>query len=325
MLRKILEQQKPYILILDDVWRSFEPKQVGIPKPLVNDGCKLMLTTRSKEVAREMDCRSFQVKTLSSVASLKLFKDSVGGVACSFNKHIEETLMLIVEECDGLPLAIKIVAESMKGISDLHLWHVALTLSQLREGKRNVAGTDQNDAFSQLKFSYDCLDHNIKACFLHCAMYPEDNKIPKDELIEYWIEEELIEMKKTRQAMKEESHYILTKLEENCLVEFVGFDTEYYVRMHDLVRDMTIYITRSNPRFRVKVGISLEKILEEHKWKEDLVKVSLMSKIQEVPSSMPSPSLLRCCSLVIIFQQFQITFSSICLSLRFLIFPIIMV
>ncbi|GKV32559.1 hypothetical protein SLEP1_g41155 [Rubroshorea leprosula] len=50
MLLQVLERHRPYLLILDDVWSRFELEDVGIPKPLVSDGCKLVLTTRSQEI-----------------------------------------------------------------------------------------------------------------------------------------------------------------------------------------------------------------------------------------------------------------------------------
>ncbi|GLT94923.1 hypothetical protein SLE2022_126340 [Rubroshorea leprosula] len=175
----------------------------------------------------------------------------------------------------------------MRRISDPRLWKNAL--NELIEQKRTVAGTEA-DKFGILKFSYDYLkDEKIQHCFLYCALYPEDHKIPKDEIIEYWIEEGLIEEMQTRQAMKHKGHDILKKLEDNCLLEFTEdkFKGEC-VRMHDLLRDMALQITRKSPRFLVKAGRELP---EEHEWKEDLLKVSLMyNYIEEIPLSLPSPN-----------------------------------
>ncbi|GLT83364.1 hypothetical protein SLE2022_016570 [Rubroshorea leprosula] len=120
-------------------------------------------------------------------------------------------------------------------------------------------------------------------------MYPEDYKIPKEEIIEYWIEEGLIDVMETRQVMKDEGHAILRKLEDNCLLEFVKNGKDC-VRMHDVVRDMALHITRTSPRFFVKAGLALKELPEVQEWREDILKVSLMQNyIQEIPSSMPSP------------------------------------
>ncbi|GLT94924.1 hypothetical protein SLE2022_126350 [Rubroshorea leprosula] len=285
-LLAILEGQGSFVLILDDVWTGFCLEDVGIPEPTAENGCKLVLTTRSKEVARTMGCVIIDVKPLKSDEALKLFLDKVGNDIL-LSPTLGSTLKMIVDECAGLPLAIVTVAGSMKGISDPRLWKNAL--NELIEQKRTVAGTEA-DKFGILKFSYDHLkDEKIQHCFLYCALYPEDHKIKKDEIIEYWIEEGLIEEMQTRQAMKYKGHDILKKLEDNCLLEFTEdkFKGEC-VRMHDLLRDMALQITRKSPRFLVKAGRELP---EEHEWKEDLLKVSLMyNYIEEIPLSLPSPN-----------------------------------
>ncbi|GLT84569.1 hypothetical protein SLE2022_027900 [Rubroshorea leprosula] len=89
--------------------------------------------------------------------------------------------------------------------------------------------------------------------------------------------------------MNWKGHDILDKLVDNCLlqsVELIHEDGEY-VSMHDLLREMALEIS---PQFLVKAGIALEKLPEEHEWRENLLKVSLMSNdITEIPSSMSSP------------------------------------
>ncbi|GKV25706.1 hypothetical protein SLEP1_g35101 [Rubroshorea leprosula] len=191
----------------------------------------------------------------------------------------------IVNECDGLPLAIITVAGSLKEISEPRLWKAAL--NQLRECRRNVAGTD-DDAFRILKFSYDRLRNpKIQHCFLYCAMYPEDYNIQRKEIIEYWIDEGFIDEMETWQAMKDEGYDILRKLEDNCLLE--DGEEEDCVRMHDLVRDMALNVTRTNPQFLVKAGLRLKKLPEKGEWTENLEKVSLMRNfIKEIPSNIPS-------------------------------------
>ncbi|GLT96081.1 hypothetical protein SLE2022_137300 [Rubroshorea leprosula] len=300
-LSMMLEKEKPYLLILDDVWSSFKLEDVGIPKPNVTDGCKLVLTTRSHEVGRSMDCIGIRVNTLSEEEALKLFLNKVGKTVLSdhggsIRKHLESTLKGIVDECDGLPLAIVTVAGSLKGISEPQSWRAAL--KQLQDCKRNVAGTD-NDAFKILKFSYDRLKNSeIQYCFLYCALYPEDHNIPKEDIIEYWIDEGFIDEMGTRHEMKDEGYDILRQLEENSLLE-----SEYRgasVRMHDLIRDMALHITRTSPRFLVEAGKLLRELPEKVKCTEDVEKVSIMfNQIEDIPSSMASSTCTRLTTLLL--------------------------
>ncbi|MFQ6641206.1 hypothetical protein Gotur_016055, partial [Gossypium turneri] len=137
----------------------------------------------------------------------------------------------------------------------------------------------------RLKFSFDHLkDEKVKSCFLHCALYPEDFEIEKDELIECWIEEGFIDDMGTRQEMKEKGHVILKKLEENCLLENI---TNVYgqpcIKMHDAVREMALSITRMNPRYMIQAGSQLEELPEKEQWSPDIEKVSLMyNSISEI-------------------------------------------
>ncbi|GLT59552.1 hypothetical protein SLA2020_323640 [Shorea laevis] len=304
MLLRVLQGQMPFLLILDDAWESFKLTTVGIPEPLKSNGCKLVLTTRSHAVAREMDCKITQVKTLSQKEALKLFMHKVGNVVLSdqgcIKGALEANLKEIVNECNGLPLAIVTVAASLKGVFEPRLWSAAL--NQLKNCKRNVAGTNDDDAFGVLKFSYDRLTSSkIQHCFLCCALYPEDHNIPIDSIIDYWIDEGLIDEMETIQALKDEGLDRLKKLQDNCLLESstCRFENDS-VRMHDLVRDMALQITRTSPRFMVEAGKVLTKLPEKGKWTGDLEKVSLMkNEIEEIPSSILSSKCTRLTTLLL--------------------------
>ncbi|GKV34673.1 hypothetical protein SLEP1_g43028 [Rubroshorea leprosula] len=304
VLSKMLEEQKPHLLILDDVWSSFRLEDVGIPKPNVTNGCKLVLTTRLQDVACSMDCRIIQVKNLLKEEALKLFLNEVGDTVLSdhgggIKRDLESTLKEIVDECDGLPLALITVAGSLKGISDSQLW--SLALNQLRKYKRNVAGT-YADAFQILRFSYDRLENQqIQYCFLYCALYPEDHEILKEEIIESWIDEGFIDEMESRQLMRGEGYGIWKKLVDSSLLEFI--EDEYTgdcVRMHDLIRDMALDIARMRPRFLVEAGKALKELPERVNCAEGVEKVSLMHNyIEEIPSSLAFSTCTRLTTLLL--------------------------
>ncbi|KAL2506357.1 Disease resistance protein RFL1 [Abeliophyllum distichum] len=90
---------------------------------------------------------------------------------------------------------------------------------------------------------------------LYCSLYPEDYDIPRDELIANFISEELMHTRLSRRAEYDQGHAILNKLEKACLVEI--WNDREVVRMHDLIRDMALTITKHNPRYMVKAGLEL--------------------------------------------------------------------
>ncbi|GLU24219.1 hypothetical protein SLE2022_401700 [Rubroshorea leprosula] len=269
------------LLILDDVWQQFCLKDVGIPILDGNNGCKLVLTTRLQDVARAMECEVISMNPLPPEEALALFLEKVGSAVLSGGRiqgDIDPFLKQILQKCDGVPLAIVTVAKTMRGKLDPRSWKWALTKLSKFEG-----------IIDRLKFSYECLESQCQECFLYCALYHEDYEIPREELIECWIEEGFIYKEgETRDTMNCEGHVMLEKLVDNCLLESVkNIYEEECVSMHDLLREMALEIS---PQFLVKAGIALEKLPEEHEWRENLLKVSLMrNHITEIPSSMPSP------------------------------------
>ncbi|KAK0601233.1 hypothetical protein LWI29_022360 [Acer saccharum] len=293
VLSKILESRKRLVLILDDVWKRFFLQDVGIPEPTISNGCKLVLTTRSIELALSMGCEAIRVTPLSDGDALNLFLNHSGHDV--YVPTLESTLKEVLKQCAGLPLAIIIIGSSMRGEHEVRVWKNALN-----KLKKNAGGADgmADEVFQRLKFSYDRLPGaKMKHCFLYCALYPEDFAISKEELIEYWIVEGLLDEMETRQEMYDEGLSILKRLENNCLLESVEDTMLFYhvsslgcVKMHDLVRDLALHITSESPRYLVKAGIQLEELPNEKEWKEEVEKVSLMeNSIKEITSYMAIP------------------------------------
>lgn len=280
-----LSRKNKYLLIIDDLWQVYRLEDVGIPEPTRKNGCKLVLTTRDLKVCHGMDCRPIQMRLLSEEEALSLFLDAVGGGVLSV-PNLRETLKLVVKECDCLPLAVVTIAGSLKGVVDNYEWKIALK-DLKASAKRNT-----NEIFEKLRFSYDRLnDSSLQACLRFCALYPEDYEIDREALIGYLIDEGIIK-ERNRQGDFERGRAMLNKLVHACLLEDAGDETEEKdcVKMHDLIRDMVLQITRESPRFLVEAGVGLKCIPDEENWKEDLAKVSLMhNAILTIPSSIQPP------------------------------------
>ncbi|XP_017605948.2 probable disease resistance protein At5g43730 [Gossypium arboreum] len=252
ILSEMLKNAGKHVLILDNVWDKVSLEEVGIPEPSGSNGCKMVLTTRSEHVCKYMGCK---VKPLSEEEALILFLNKVGPNIVQ-SPTIMPTLKLVVRECAGLPLTIVVVAGTMKGEDNPHIWKNAL--GELKERIGKVEGVEA-EVIERLKFSFDHLkDKQAKHCFLYCTVYPEDFEIEMDELIECWIEEGFIDDMGTRQEMKDKGLTILKKLEDNCLLENItNVFGQPCIKMHDAVRDMALSITSMNPRYIVQAGLQL--------------------------------------------------------------------
>ncbi|KAL4354290.1 hypothetical protein GQ457_06G022810 [Hibiscus cannabinus] len=272
MLFETLSQKSRFVLILDDLWNKISFEIIGIPELCA--GSKLVLTTRSFDLCRQLCCRVIKVNPLEERHAWNLFLEKVGWDILNI-PGLEPIAKSIAKRCAGLPLAIVTVAGCMRGIDNLSEWRNALR--ELSVYKKSVHGLE-DDVFHQLRFSYDHLkDQKLQQCFLSCALYPEDFIIKEKVLIQFWIAEGIVEEMDSRQAEFDRGCTIINRLLNNCLLE-VSTVTKYgrHVKMHDLVRDMALHITSEKPRFFVKAGMRLTRPPDVQEWSEDLEKVSLM-------------------------------------------------
>ncbi|KAK3424145.1 hypothetical protein EUGRSUZ_F00948 [Eucalyptus grandis] len=273
MLAEHLERRKNCVLILDDVWEHplLDLKEVGIPDSA--DGFKLVLTTRSFNVCCQMRCQEkIKIEPLSQEVAERLFLVELGSKGPP-NLEIAKS---IVKECVGLPIGVITMARSMLGATDVFEWRDAL--ERLKESSIGLKDME-NKVLMILKFSYDRLgDPDVQQCFLSCALYPEDELIYKFEMVEFFIDQGLIDGLNTRKKQYDRGLTILNKLIKVCLLE----DDGDYMKMHDLIRDMALQIMSATSIVKARKG--LKRIPLEEYWTDALEKVSLMkNNISEFP------------------------------------------
>ncbi|KAM3696014.1 hypothetical protein ACJW31_06G006000 [Castanea mollissima] len=300
-LNNELKNWKRYVLILDDMWEAFQLEDVGIPEPTATNGCKLLLTTRSLEVSKGMDCVSIKMKLLSEEESWDLFLKRVGPDVLN-TRDIEPIVKEVVKECAGLPLAIVTIAASLKTASGVSEWRNAL--NELRTPKKGTKYVNAATIFETLRFSYDRLkDEGLQRCLLYCALFCEDHEFERDELIEDLIDEGIIERMESREAEFDRGYTMLHKLERACLLE-TGINRK--VKLHDLIRDMALKI--GGPEFMGAAGDRVIDFMQhEERWGEDLKKVCLMDgRWPKFPNISP-----RCPKLSTLFLDYNIFYGII--------------
>ncbi|XP_058106039.1 probable disease resistance protein At4g27220 [Magnolia sinica] len=284
-----------YLLILDDLWESFSLIQVGIPKPDKQNRCKIAITSRSVAVCNAMGAdKSIKVRALTTEEAWNLFCETCGdAVLLSETRPVAEE---VAKECSGLPLAIKTVGGAMRGKDKKEVWRNALRA--LEGASPEVSGMERQ-VFLPLKLSYDSLENDeIKSCFLYCSLFPEDYLIPIDVLVRYWaMEEGFIENVNNLEEASNKGHDILERMKDACLLEKVSCGNEF-VRMHDLLRDLAIWITSPSSssiegtKFLVKAGEGLVQPPEEKMW-GGVVRISLIcSKIKHLQITPDCPNLV---------------------------------
>ncbi|KAG6729681.1 hypothetical protein I3842_01G041900, partial [Carya illinoinensis] len=272
--RRLVKER--FLLILDDVWEKIDLDKLGVPRPEVQSGSKIILTSRSLEVCRDM-LTDVEVKmsVLRDEGAWQLFSRYARDVVTS--EQIAPLAEAICRECKGLPLAIITMGAAMRGKTNPEVWKHAL--NQLHR--------------SPLKWSYDSLEgKDLKTCFLYCSLFPEDFSINIDELVWYRLAEGLIDDGENYEVFYSRGITLIENLKDACFLED-GSD-EGTVKMHDVVRDVSIWIastcSEDGSKSLVRTGNGLKKI-SATELSNSLKRVSFMDNDLE---KLPDDSVIRC-------------------------------
>ncbi|KAH7690206.1 disease resistance protein RPS2 protein [Dioscorea alata] len=283
-LSQALRRRRNFVIILDDIWDVVSLQNVGIPEPNRSNGSKVVWTTRFMDICNSMESqKEIKIEGLTDEEAWSLFKEKVGGEDI-ISLEIKPIADQVARECGGLPLALITVGCALRKEKQLPVWRNAL--HELKTSSTDQIKGMTKYVFGSLKFSYDRLSSDtIRACFLYCALYPEDSEILVNKLIEYWMAEGLIDEEGSIQTEKDKGHAYLKELKDACMIQSVRDDDEC-VRMHDLIRDLAINITKK--QFMVKAELQLKESPKEEEWVESLERVSLMRNNIEAFKGQPN-------------------------------------
>uniref|UniRef100_A0A1D1ZGX8 Disease resistance protein RPS2 n=1 Tax=Anthurium amnicola TaxID=1678845 RepID=A0A1D1ZGX8_9ARAE len=236
------------LLLIDNLWAKLDLVMVGIPDPKGPRRCKIAFTTRSQQVCTDMGADEFvRVKQLNKTQSWTLFCSKLRKPVDD-PPFIRELAQQVVDKCGRLPLALITVGEAMANWEDPDEWgHAVESLDHYAEQLRGM-----DKVLSCLMFSFDQLGNDMKSALMYCAMYPEDKDINREELVEYWVGEGLLDANVGDaidgahiDEARRRGHVLIRKLKDASMLEAGIKDEVTTVRLHDCVRDMALYINRN--------------------------------------------------------------------------------
>ncbi|GLJ14374.1 hypothetical protein SUGI_0232250 [Cryptomeria japonica] len=245
-------QGKKSLIVLDDLWTlSAEDNllyKLGLP---TDKNCKVVVTTRNKEVARNSNAHIYEMENLSDEGSWKLFCVHAfpGHEEYRAPTHLEEVGREIVKQCGNLPLAIKTTAAPLANATDYRKWE-----SKRRQLERAVIPIGEHDPVMDiLKLSYDSLPEHIKPCFAFLSFFPEDAEIDPEYLVYLWIGEGFVP---AGEEQWDTALDWLDQLDQLCLLQLWEdrhrhLAEEYgrlkkYCKIHDLLHDLVIQLSKEN-------------------------------------------------------------------------------
>ncbi|KAG4381935.1 hypothetical protein GLYMA_15G247400v4 [Glycine max] len=235
-LRERIKKQEKVLIILDDIWSELDLTEVGIPFGDEHNGCKLVITSREREVLIKMDTqKDFNLTALLEEDSWNLFQKIAGNVNEVSIKPIAEE---VAKCCAGLPLLITALGKGLRK-KEVHAWRVAL--KQLKEFKHKEL---ENNVYPALKLSYDFLDtEELKSLFLFIGSFGLNEMLTEDLFICCWGLGFYGGVDKLMEAR--DTHYtLINELRASSLLLEGKLD---WVGMHDVVRDVAKSIASKSP------------------------------------------------------------------------------
>ncbi|KAG7547455.1 P-loop containing nucleoside triphosphate hydrolase [Arabidopsis suecica] len=280
-------KRKKFVLLLDDLWSEVDLIKIGVPPVTLENGSKIVFTTRSKEVCKDMNAGDEEkLDCLSPDEAWELFKKTVGEVPLMSHQDIPAIARKVAEKCCGLPLALCVIGKAMACKETVQEWRHAINV--LNKSGHEFPGMETK-ILPILKFSYDSLkDEKAKLCFRYCSLFPKHYGIKNEELIEYWMCEGFLDGNGDEDGPINQGHDIIGSLRREHLLMDCQFSREE-VKMHDVIREMALWIDQET--HCVRSGAKLRQIPKDIKW-EIVRRISLMSnQIEELSCSPKCPNL----------------------------------
>ncbi|PWA62559.1 NB-ARC domains-containing protein [Artemisia annua] len=225
---KMSQEGKKVIVILDDVWEVVELNDIGL-SPLPT-GFKLLLTSRNETVCKQIaveansDVKVVRVDVMEESEANNFFCE-ITGVSKESDPGLNEIGNQIVKRCGFLPLAIKLIATTLKS-QEICVWRDTLNRLKNNDLDKNVQEI--------IEFSYTSIrEEDVKVIFLLCGLFPDDFNIPIEDLTRYAWGLKLLKGVPTLGDARDRTKTCVRKLKNANLL----IDSDYLecVKMHDLV------------------------------------------------------------------------------------------
>uniref|UniRef100_A0A0D3FSR9 AAA+ ATPase domain-containing protein n=1 Tax=Oryza barthii TaxID=65489 RepID=A0A0D3FSR9_9ORYZ len=246
-------RDKDVLLVMDDVW-SEKPWTDVLQGPLRvcnrQYSC-VIVTTRNENVAAMMKpTHIYRPHKLKPDVSWSLMKNQI--ISNKEDEREEQEVdrlqvigNKILEKCDGLPLAIKVLAGELQQKKTQDNWeHMLKNKKWLKEGL-------PEELNRSIYLSFNDLPLHLKQCFLYCSIFPEGQTITCDKLFQMWIAEGFIPSdgsSKLPEALGQE--YYMELVARNLLEPIDGNFDECCCAMHTVFRSFAQYLAKDETLLR---------------------------------------------------------------------------
>ncbi|XP_044471572.1 uncharacterized protein LOC123200443 isoform X4 [Mangifera indica] len=290
-----LKKSKRILVIVDNIWKKLDLKDVGIPLSYDNKGsitehrkesndeperCTILLTARMLAVLNQMKTqKNISVEPLATNDARSLFGKIVGDLSEKHGIAAE-----IVEKCAGSPLAITTIANALKGKSD-YVWKDAL--HQLKSYNHRCVPEMDNTLYSTIELSYKLLNsEEAKSLLLLCALY-------NDAHVSHFFSRSMgLGLFENVYSINDGSNRInslIDYLRDSCLL-LRGNDNEI-VKMHDVIHTVVVSIAKEKCMFDIRDVKGIKDVLMERMYKDSIAISLSYTDTHELPERVEFPKL----------------------------------
>ncbi|KAL8517963.1 hypothetical protein ACS0TY_009310 [Phlomoides rotata] len=239
LLRR-LRGGKRILIVLDDVWKPLKLEELGIPCESGPKGCTILLTSRNRDI---VEANIFKMEILTKEEAWSLFNEKLGTCRVDDSSLARE----IANKCKGLPLALVSVAGALKYEKNISAWRNAR--QQLKSCNPQDLSEVLQDVYIPLKLSYDFLSSpSAQSIFLLCSLFPEDCNIPLWTLTAFAVGLRMFEDIGDLEQARDRTETLVGTLKSRFLLLEGDWNTKERVKMHDIVRDVAIFIASKEKR-----------------------------------------------------------------------------
>ncbi|KAJ4830521.1 hypothetical protein Tsubulata_029220, partial [Turnera subulata] len=289
-LRERLKKEKKILIVLDDLSEALDLEAVGIPSQNDHKGCKILLTSESRNIlSRALSCQKLvSLDLLKEDEAWYLFRKIAGDT--SWNPELHSVAFKVANKCEGLPLLISVVAKSLKNETNLSVWKDTLRRLEI-PSPRNFTGVPA-EGYAALKLSIDRLpSEELKSTFLLCCRLGNYGLFV--DLLKYGIGLSLFSDAFTVEAARDRLESLLDHLRASSLLPET--DGREYFTMHGVLRHVGLSIASSDGNVLVR---DEEDELREWPDKEKLkglTAIHLSCSIIVLPDELECPKLQFLC------------------------------
>ncbi|KAK3019107.1 hypothetical protein RJ639_003789 [Escallonia herrerae] len=246
LLRRRLKDRKKVLVILDDVWCKLPLADIGLDFG-DSKGCKILITSRERGICEANKCTPFLIDILSNEEAWGLFRQHAGNYV--EDADINPVAMEVFNECGHLPLIIRAVGEALK---DGEQFEWKDERRQFKNFTPNKISKIDDQVYKTLELSFSYLKpEEAKSCLLLCSLFPEDAVISIDYLSVLTMTMGFLPNSDSIGDARNRVLSMVKTLKTSCLL--LGCEDGDSVKLHDVIRDVDIYIALEDIKYRFMV------------------------------------------------------------------------